>query len=230
MKSNYLRSVLNISDRFKKDIAVLGSLSEKQLEEIASWLENREQINTFTRIGKQNLEKLCTNINTTSMVVFSSINAFIFIIKKVIDYDDSVKSILSDFVEIGIIDPQKSETIEKAYCKIESRVKDIYRQDQINSTKFQVINNFRNISYVCDLRLAVEKDYNYSVQKAEAYKPTIIGLSPIVLFNILVGDPGSNEQKTTTFQADENDLDILIEVLNACKIEIEELKRQYIKK
>jgi hypothetical protein len=227
MKSKLLKTTGYFTDDFKTDLSSLSSFTRDQLIEISKWLDKPENISGDTLESRKTLQSICDKLNLSSDQVFTAQNILLYFIRKVAELNDSYEDIFDDLSESQLITTETKENLVTIFKLIGPSIKEINSIQLKRIYKSAIVKNFEGIGYVCDLRLALAKRFDYREQNIEEYEPEPYGLTPIILLGLLTHDQGTGKHESLTLQMDLEDLERVLSALQACKRDIILLQNKY---
>lgn len=194
------------------------SLDDKQLDDlIAFFNENRfplsdKDTNEYT----QKIEKLLPNVKP------KHISDFVFFIGFVFRLSKDEKDFTSQFDEV-VGDDADPEVIDKTTKFISSLkfIREFYDSERLDRYKRRANRSFRNVFYACDLRGRFEEDYDYDSSAIEDYKPKLHDTIPLVSIKFRISD--GEDIEVFSFQADDEELNLIITKLLAAQKELKQL-------
>lgn len=211
------------NELFVRDLKRLLELSPATLDLVFSRLP--QILVSRTTEGTQDLlQQLTDQVNESGINVRGAINALSFFASRLARSKfeaDSPRDLAADLRTLKLIDQQQQEVLETALARLHGEILPSYKTDAYRQQVSAGVGpSFSGLGATVELRAIQEKRYE-PTQSVSEYEPDIRDVVGVASIVITTNDP---QQSRFFFQADAEELELIINALKATQMDLRALE------
>ena len=218
MRTTIFNDFAGMHERFKEDFDTLWGLSAEQRHAL---IPHVSRIFQTRQVGQHKIatDAAVSDIGGESGDILKALSILLYIHREWRPYRDTSEDFLRDLAELRIIPEEKTEEASLFLRDFLAAVEQDNKRRMEQSTTTSMLPYLKGCDTLVDFRAVIRNPFGTGLDdRVDKYEPHCISLVPVVLVNVKrdSGDPTSFQ-----FQCIEEDLDVLIEALQAANKELQ---------
>lgn len=222
MRTAIFNKFTDLSEDFQKDFDLLWEVPLDQKQKLLPWVP---RIYRTEIVGKQKLllDRAVTEAGGEASKLLRVLRLLLYIHGQWDPVKDTAESFVRDLKDLALMPSDKQEEANTFLLEFLAAVEQDNQRRLEKMHAASILPNFVGGSTVVDFRAVIARPFGVGLDdKIDDYDPTCISFIPVVLIKLRSSDPRDGE---FTFQCEQDDLQVFMDVLRAAQKELEAAKR-----
>ena len=222
MRTDIFNKFVKLSDDFIKDFDLLWEAPPDQQQKLLLWVP---QIYRAEVVAQKNMlfDRAVSDIGGDAKRTLKVLRLLLFIYGQWHPVNDNAEIFIRDMSELGLIPAKNKDQAERFLLEFLHQVQQDNQRRLEKMHAASILPNYLGSSTLIDFRAVISNPFGVGLEnKIADYDPTCISFVPVVIVQIRSSD---NDPGEFVFQCEEEELDMIINQLNAAKKELNAAKR-----